>query len=74
MAEKHYRSIIKALSWRAVGTFDTMLIAFIITGKLHFAVSIGAVELITKTALYYLHERVWNKIPIGQKKDPEYTI
>lgn len=74
MAEKHYRSIIKALSWRAVGTMDTMLIAFIITGKLRFAVSIGAVELITKTALYYLHERVWNKIPIGRKKDPEYTI
>ncbi len=74
--EKPYRSIIKALSWRTVGTVDTMLVSFFITGKIGLALSIGGIELFTKTLLYFLHERTWNRIPLGkiQVVDPEYTI
>lgn len=74
--EKSYRSIIKALSWRTVGTIDTMLVSFFITGKIKLALSIGCIELFTKTLLYFLHERAWNRIPLGkvQVPDPEYTI
>lgn len=75
MVDAHYRSIIKAISWRLIGTCDTTLIAFIITGKFKFAISIGLIELITKTLLYYLHERIWNKIPLGRKKPQiDYNI
>ena len=74
MAEKHYRSVLKAISWRTVGTFDTMVISFIITGKLTWAISIGAIELFTKMFLYYLHERIWNRIKIGRIKGAEYQI
>lgn len=74
MADKPIRSIIKALSWRVTGTFDTILISFFITGKLKLAISIGVVELITKTTLYFIHERIWNRIRFGKTKEIEYQI
>lgn len=69
MADKHYRSVIKAVSWRLTGSVDTMIISFLITRKLTYALTISGVELFTKVALYYFHERVWEKISIGRIKD-----
>ncbi len=70
MIERRYRSLIKALSWRLTGSLDTLLIAFIITGKVKWALSISGVELFTKMFLYYVHERLWNRIPIGRIREP----
>jgi uncharacterized membrane protein len=61
-ADKPVKSIIKAVSWRIVGTIDTMVISYFITGKITVAVSIGSIEVITKTILYYFHERMWAHI------------
>lgn len=61
-ADKPVKSALKAISWRIVGTIDTMIISYIITGKMTIAVSIGSVEVITKTILYYFHERLWAHI------------
>jgi uncharacterized membrane protein len=66
--EKHYRSLIKAISWRVTGTIDTVLISFVITGKARFAFTIGFVELFTKVFLYYVHERIWNRLSFGRVK------
>jgi uncharacterized membrane protein len=75
MTEKHYRSIVKAISWRATGTVDTILISFLITGHAKWALSIGFVELFTKVFLYYVHERIWNKLSFGRVKGKEeYSI
>lgn len=75
VTEKPYRSFIKAISWRITGTLDTIFISFLVTGTLKAAVSIGMIELGTKILLYYLHERVWNRIPLGRVKAPEdYSI
>jgi uncharacterized membrane protein len=75
MVDDKKRSIVKAISWRTLGTVDTMLISFIVTGSPLAAISIGGFELITKTLLYYFHERVWNKIDFGrQKLQLEYQI
>ena len=75
VVEKHYRSLLKAVSWRATGTVDTILISFLVTGKIKLAMSIGFVELFTKIGLFYAHERIWNKIPLGRTKPLEdYTI
>lgn len=71
MKERPYRSIAKAVSWRTVGTIDTILIAWLVVGKLEFAVTIGGVELFTKMALYYFHERAWNKIKFGKASGSE---
>jgi uncharacterized membrane protein len=60
--DKPIKSIMKAISWRIVGTIDTMVISFFITGKVTVALSIGSVEVLTKTILYYFHERLWAHI------------
>lgn len=57
--DNHLFSLLKSISWRVIGTLDTMLIAYFVTGKLHMAVSIGFVEVFTKLTLFYLHERAW---------------
>jgi uncharacterized membrane protein len=61
-ADKPLKSIMKSISWRIVGTIDTMVISYFITGKVTLAVSIGSVEVLTKTVLYYFHERLWAHI------------
>jgi len=68
MSDKYYRSLIKALSWRATGTADTIVVSYFVTGKIKLALSIGFVELFTKIILYYAHERVWNRISLGREK------
>ena len=69
MHEKPYRSVVKAISWRTVGTIDTMIVSYFITGNLIMAASIGSIEVITKMALYYFHERAWNKLSFGKVKE-----
>jgi len=61
-ADKPIKSFMKSVSWRVVGTIDTMIISYVITGELTLAVSIGSAEVITKTVLYYFHERLWAHI------------
>ncbi|HLV42103.1 MAG TPA: DUF2061 domain-containing protein [Brumimicrobium sp.] len=64
--ERHSRSLAKAVSWRILGTLDTILISWLISGELTVAFSIGLFELLTKTFLYYFHERLWNSIKWGK--------
>ncbi len=47
------------MSWRIIGTIDTIVISFFVTGTLAKALSIGLTEVITKVLLFYVHERVW---------------
>ena len=70
MREKRNRSVLKAVSWRVTGSLDTMLVSYFITGSIKTAASIGLVEVVTKTLLYYFHERAWDKIRFGR----EYKI
>jgi uncharacterized membrane protein len=65
--EGHGRSFIKAVSWRTVGTIDTFIISFFVTGKASLAGSIAAVEVVTKILIYYLHERAWAVVPWGHR-------
>ena len=76
MSEKSYRSVAKSVSWRTIGTIDTIIISYIITGKPGLAFSIGGIEVFTKMTLYYFHERTWNRINFGRikKSDPDYQI
>lgn len=60
------RHVAKALSWRMVGTVDTFLLAWLFTGSLEIGALVGGTEVLTKTFLYYLHERAWyNYIQFG---------
>lgn len=74
MSDKPLRSLAKAISWRLTGSLATMILFYIFTGKIKFAVSVGIVELFGKTGLYFVHERLWDRIQIGKKKEPEFHI
>lgn len=65
-SEKPIRSIVKALSWRVIGTLDTLLISYLFTGKINLALSIAAVDFLTKMVLYFFHERLWNMVKWGK--------
>lgn len=63
------RHIAKTISWRIIGTLDTMILSWIITGSWKLGLTIGGVEVVTKMVLYFLHERVWYKYSkFGLKK------
>jgi uncharacterized membrane protein len=66
----HARAIAKAVTWRALGSLDTMLIGWLITGSLAIGGSIAVLEVVTKMFLYYGHERVWSVITWGVKPLP----
>jgi uncharacterized membrane protein len=69
MIEKdNLRHILKTVTWRIVGTIDTIILGWIISGDLTVGLKIGSFEIATKMVLYYLHERVWFKyIKLGRK-------
>jgi uncharacterized membrane protein len=71
-SERPIRSLVKALSWRVTGSIDTILLSWFFTGNLTTAAAIGLTEVVTKMVLYYLHERVWNRIPLGRIKVGDY--
>jgi len=69
------RSIFKALSWRMVATVITALIVFLLTGRAEFAATVGLADTTVKLFIYFLHERLWNRIQYGrEQKQPEYFI
>jgi len=64
------RHIAKTVTWRIIGTVDTMVLAWLVTGDPMMGLKIGGIEVFTKMLLYYLHERAWYRISFG-KKDKE---
>jgi len=71
------RHVAKTITWRIVGTMDTIALSWIITGNPLVSVKIGGFEMLTKMALYFIHERVWFKINLGlphRKEVPEKNI
>ena len=67
-ASSNVRHILKTITWRFVGTMDTMFLGWLISGSAEIGLSIGGLELFTKMILYYLHERIWYRSLFGLKK------
>ncbi len=65
--ETPIRSLLKSISWRIVATMTTIVLVFSLTGNLVVSGSVGLLELVTKTVIYFLHERVWNLMSFGRK-------
>ncbi len=77
VTESSARSVLKGFTWRLVATFSTIVISYLITGETDTALKIGAIEFFAKIAVYYLHERMWLRIPFGKNtvvKTPEFEI
>lgn len=62
VVDSHYKSLLKAVTWRITGSLDTFILSWIITGEAKMAASIAFVELFSKIILYWIHERVWLRI------------
>jgi adenylylsulfate kinase len=71
MANSKARHLAKTITWRIVGTIDTMLLAWLISGDPMMGFKIGSAEVITKMVLYYLHERTWYRINFGLDRRKE---
>ena len=67
MKDTNKRSIVKTISWRITGSTAAVLIAYGVTGSISVSSTIGILHLIINTFLYWVHERLWNKIEWGRK-------
>jgi len=65
-SESSLRSLFKAVTWRMCGSLDTTMLAFVFTGNIKLSAAIGGTEVLTKIALYYVHERFWTRIGFGK--------
>lgn len=70
MNETKLRSFLKAISWRIIATTITILAAYLFTGETVIALEIGALDLVAKLLVYFLHERIWGSIKLGRKIHP----
>ena len=68
ISDSNKRHIIKTISWRGVGTLDSVLFGWIITGNPLTGLKIGGAETVTKMLLYFGHEKLWYKINYGLDK------
>ena len=66
MSDTTSRSLVKTLSWRLTGTGATFLISYAIADNFSIAGTIAVVQLVVNTVLYFVHERVWNRVPWGR--------
>ena len=62
------RHIVKSISWRIIGTIDTFLLSYILTGSFYFGISISGIDFFSKLLLYFFHERIWFLSKIKEAK------
>ncbi|MCM2279784.1 MAG: DUF2061 domain-containing protein [Oligoflexia bacterium] len=68
------RSLAKAVTWRVSGSVATAFLVYLATGAIHVALAIGGLEVIVKMGLYYVHERVWERIDLGRVARSERKV
>ncbi len=66
MIDKPRRSLIKTITWRITGSGSTFGISYLILGNFVIAGSIATIQLVTNTVLYFIHERVWDRVKWGR--------
>ena len=57
-----------------VATLVTFFVAWAILKDIGFATKIGLLDTVIKIGAYYGHERLWDRVPIGRAKEPEYYL
>ncbi len=65
-SEKFFRSIIKAITWRIIGTLSLLLVTYLFTKKIDITIIIGISDIIANLILYIIHERVWERVSWGR--------
>ena len=72
--ETKKRAIVKTISWRITATLTTALLVYLFTGEIGIAISVGLLEMLAKMALYYIHERLWDKSHFGKQRIPGFVL
>lgn len=72
--EKNIRSIAKGVSWRFIATGTTVVIVYVFFGRLDLAIVAGIIESVLKIALYWVHERIWQRVKWGKEKIEPFNI
>jgi uncharacterized membrane protein len=72
--ETRRRSVVKSLSWRILAAIITTFVVLAMTGRLEFAAKIGLIDTSVKLLIYFVHERIWNKINYGRLRAPDYQV
>jgi uncharacterized membrane protein len=72
--ESHPRSLVKAVTWRALGSVDTFILSWLYTGNTAAAGAIAGTEVFTKIFLFYFHERIWSLIRWGHLQPGEAAL
>ena len=72
--ESTARSLAKAISYRVLGSTGTAMVVFFFSSNMTLSLGAGALDMLLKITLYFVHERIWNHIPYGRPKRPEYEI
>ncbi|MGQ0702907.1 MAG: adenylyl-sulfate kinase [Gemmatimonadales bacterium] len=72
--ESHTRSILKAVSWRLMGTIVTTGIVFVFTRRVVLSLAVGGIEFFSKIGLFWFHERLWDLLPWGKRRVPPAVI
>jgi uncharacterized membrane protein len=67
MEATYRRSLAKAVSWRVFGSLATVLLVFLLTGRIEIALATGGLEFVSKVFIYFVHERIWDAVPWGLK-------
>lgn len=68
VADSNKRHIYKTITWRIIGTLDTIILSMWIWGDAGHSFQIGGAEILTKSGLYYFHEKMWYRIAYGIRK------
>jgi uncharacterized membrane protein len=72
--ELRRRSLVKSISWRIFAAIIPACVVLVMTGRADFAATVGLVDTTVKLGIYFLHERVWDRIPYGRVKAPDYEV
>ncbi len=72
--ETKLRSVAKALSWRVLATLTTAAIVLLFTGEIGLAITVGSLEVVAKMGLYFMHERLWQRVQLGNKEIPSFVL
>jgi len=72
--EQHRRTLVKTITWRVVALTTTIIVVYAYSGDVKGSLVIGVGANFIKMFLYYVHERMWNRVRFGRDKSPEYQI
>jgi len=72
--ESKARSIVKTISWRILATVTTVSLVYIFIGDTTIAFTVGGIEIFLKMLVYFIHERVWDKLKFGRHEIQPFVV